>query len=422
MPLIAHVDMDSFYVAVERRRDPSLVGRPVVVAGRSARGVVASASYEARAFGVKSAMPTAQARSLCPKLIVVEPHGALYSERSREILDILGRLSPVVEPVSIDEAFLDFTGTEKLYGSPLDIAGCVREEVLQATGLSCSVGMASVRHVAKMASRMAKPAGAFWVPPESQGAFLAPLSARDLPGIGPAMQKRLGDLGIHTLGELARRDPKEIARSLGPAAGGLVFRARGEGESTLSPADLIKSIGKETTFESDTREFELLSSALLDICERVASRLRRSSLYARTVTLKLRDSSFKTWSRALTLEAPSQDDRMIFRAVRSVLEKELAVPGKALRLIGVTCSNLDAQREPGQAGLFDAPREIPRAAALGETLDRLRGRFGFDSIRRSAALGAPGGAGPGAAALLGKGALREGLPAGFRGALREAAR
>ncbi len=415
--------MDSFYVSVERRRDPSLAGRPVVVAGRSARGVVASASYEARAFGVKSAMPTAQAKALCPKLIVVEPHGALYSGRSREVFEVLGRLSPVVEPVSIDEAFLDFTGTEKLYGSPLDMAGRVREEVLHATGLSCSVGMASVRHVAKMASRLAKPAGAFWVPPESQGAFLSPLSARELPGIGPSMQKRLSHLGIHTLGELARRDPKEIARSLGPAAAGLVYRARGEGESALSPTDEIKSVGKETTFESDTRDFQFLSSALLDLCERVASRLRRNSLHARTVTLKLRDSSFHTWSRALTLDAPSQDDRALFRAARGVLEKELARPGKPLRLIGVTCSNLDASGEPEQADLFTPPRRSPGGgAALGEALDQLRERFGFDSVRRGAALAVPGRADPGGMALLGKGALRQGLPAGFRGALREAAR
>lgn len=420
MSLIAHVDMDSFFVSVERERDSSLIGRPVAVGGGSRRGVIASASYEAREFGVRSAMPSLQAKERCPDLIIVPPHGSLYSERSREIFTVLERLAPTVEPVSIDEAYLDMTGTERLYGGPDEIAHRIREEILYHTGLSASVGIASVRHVAKMASVRAKPAGTFCVPAGEEARFLADQPLRALPGLGPSAERKLLARGLRTLGQLAACDESQMERSFGAWGRAAVLRARGEGSAELSTHDEVKSVGKEITFYEDTGDRAELEAVLLSMSERIAPRLRRKGLLAKTVTLKLREPSFRTWTRARTLSAPTCEESEIFDAARAILRKELT-GGLQLRLIGVTCGSLCEKPPPEQQSLFGAggaPTPARRSSAeLAGAVDRIRERFGFDALRRAGSLSAKDR--PTQANLTGKGSVREGLPAGFRGALRE---
>ncbi|MEW6776915.1 MAG: DNA polymerase IV [Bdellovibrionota bacterium] len=414
--MIAHVDMDSFYVSVERQEDPSLEGKPVAVGGTGRRGVVASASYEARNFGVKSAMPIAKALALCPELVVVEPHGSLYSERSREVFQILSELAPVVEAVSIDEAFLDLSGTEGIYGPPLAAVDKIRREVLKRTGLSCSIGLARVRHVAKMASRMAKPAGILLIPEGSEEILLAPLPVRKLPGIGPAAELKLFGKGLYTLGDLAKTSPKTLQRDFGKISESLVLRARGEGDEKLSPVDEVKSIGKEITFDHDTRDIQRLESVLLDLSEKVASRLRSQELSARVVTLRLRASDFSTWTRRLTLSSATQNEADLFEAARKLLREEMKKPGLPFRLLGVTASELTpAAGAASQGDLFSARPK--RQASLGKALDKIREKYGFDSLRRGDALTVSEQGG--GEAVTGKGALRSSLPAGFKGALRE---
>lgn len=422
MSLIAHVDMDSFFVSVERERDPSLIGKPVAVGGASRRGVIASASYEAREYGVHSAMPTLQAMKACPELIIVPAHGSLYSERSRQIFSVLEKLSPVVEPVSIDEAYLDMSGTQRLYGEPPQIARRIREEILEKTGLSASVGIASVRHVAKMASVRAKPAGTFCVPPGEEARFLAGMPLRALPGLGPSAEQKLLAMGIRTLGQLAARDPDEMERRLGQWGREVVLRSRGEGSATLSTHDEVKSVGKEITFYEDTGDLDELEAVLLSMAERIASRLRRKELLARTVTLKLREPSFRTWTRARTLEVPTCDEKVIFEIARETLRKELR-GGLELRLLGVTCGGLCGTPPPVQQGLFDAAGRgalepaAEERAELAAAVDKIRERYGFDALRRATTLVAKDR--PTQDNLTGKGSLREEMPAGFRGALRD---
>lgn len=419
MSLLAHVDMDSFYVAVERRRDPSLIGKPVAVGGRPPRGVIASASYEAREFGVRSAMPTGQALERCPELVIVPPDGSRYSARSKEVFGVLRRIAPIVEAVSIDEAYLDLSGTAKLYGTPEETGHMIRREILDATdGLSASVGLGSVRHVAKMASKRAKPAGVFWVPEGTEAAFLAPHDIRALPGLGPSAEGKLRPMGIHTLGDLATRDPELLGRELGPWAREAVLRARGLGSARLEPDDEVKSIGKETTFERDTVDPAELEATLLHLCERVGPRLRRHGLRARTVTLKLRDRDFRTWTRAAS-GMHTADEGEIFARARELLRKELDGKRIPIRLIGVTCSHLSEGEERVQGELFGAtPQAVrsERSEKLNRALDSVRERFGFGALRRARTLDRSESR---EGALTGKGAVRSGLPAGFRGALRE---
>ncbi len=380
-PLIAHVDLDAFFVAVERLLDPSLVGRPVLVGGRSARSVVAAASYETRRYGCRSAMPMRQALELCPEAVVLNGNRQAYSEYSRRVFAIMETLAPVVEQVSIDEAYLDLGGCEGLLGPPLRAAHRIRSEVWNKTGLVISVGLGVNRTVAKIASGLAKPNGILWIPAGSEQWFLAPLNVEMLPGVGPATMSRLHGMGIYTLGDAALRDPGDLERELGSLGPWIHERACGVGSSELVPEQDAKSMGRETTFEKDIRDWRELERVLAELAEDIGSRLRRHGVKARTVTVKIRDGKFRTITRAETLPEPSASDDVITRTAWELFRRHWPT-SRPVRLIGVTCNNLDSGgAKPVQAGLFDVPKD-QRPERLDSTVDILRARFGEKAVLR----------------------------------------
>lgn len=382
-PLIAHVDMDAFFVSVERLLDPSLRGKPVLVGGRSARAVVSAASYEARKFGCRSAMPMRQAIQLCPEAVVLDGNSAAYRDYSHRVFAVLERLAPVVEPVSVDEAYLDLTGCEGLLGPPLAAAHRIHAEILKETGLVASVGLGTNRTIAKIASGLAKPDGLLWVPSGSEAAFLAPMSVDIMPGVGPAARSRLNGAGIFTLGDAARRTPAELERKLGTLGAWIHEKATGHGSAELEPNSESKSMGRETTFERDVKDMAELERVLATLAEDIGSRLRRHGVKARTVTVKIRDGKFRTITRAETLPSPTDTDDRITETARRLFRANWP-RSRPVRLIGVTCSGL-GRETPAQGGLFDPPTDM-KARKIDGTLDQLRARFGGKAVVRGRTL------------------------------------
>jgi DNA polymerase-4 len=381
---ILHADMDAFYAAIEQRDDPSLRGRPVVVGGSSARGVVAAASYEARAFGVHSAMPSAQARELCPQAVFVRGDMRRYARESRRIFEIFRRFSPAVEGLSLDEAFLDVTGTERLFGPPVEVARALRAAVRAETGLAVSVGVAPVKLVAKIASDLAKPDGLLCVAPGEVPGFLAPLPAGRIWGVGPIAQQRLLARGLHTIGELARAPDallREALGSWGPQAARL---ARGEDAREVEPYREPKSYGEENTFERDVSDPRALERAIRSHAEAVAARLRRDGLRAKGVTLKLKlaralgGGRYPLVTRALLLPRASDDGAELARSARELLRR--AAPGEPVRLVGVAATHLEGAGAD-QLELFASGRET--RARLNRALDGIRERFGDAALTRA---------------------------------------
>lgn len=386
--IIVHVDMDSFFVSVERLHDPSLRGVPVVTGGSAAgRGVVSSASYEARAYGVRSAMPMAQALRLCPHLRVVSGGHGRYGEYSRQLRAIFMGFTPLVQMASLDEAYLDLGGTEKLWGPPLAAAEKLREAVLAGTNLPCSLGVASSRMVAKVASGLCKPAALLYVPHGSEESFFAPLPIRRLPGIGPRTAERLQQVGVHTLGQLASIPEPRLRAMFGDHGPELAARARGEDDSPVVPDEAPKSIGAEETLGRDTRDLGEMHALVADLCERVAFRLRQQGFTARTVTLKYRFASFETHTAARSLPEPVCDESLLMAAAFDLLEERVLRRREAVRLLGVTASNLMTGWD--QEDLFDAETRERRKRLLG-AVDRLRGKHGFDALRRGSSKPPPG--------------------------------
>ena len=380
-PLIIHVDMDSFYVSVERLKDPSLIGKPVIVGGTpDGRGVVASASYEARAFGVHSAMPSSQAVRLCPKAIFVRGDFHEYTHYSRRIREILEEFTPVVRMAGQDEGYLEMTGPERLWGAPRKVAQLSRERVLDETRLPCSLGLGATRTIAKIASALCKPRGILWVPGGSEREFLAPLPIRKMPGIGPKSQKRLNELGLKRLGDLVRLGRAEMERLFGVHGGELYDRACGIGGSELSAAEDAKSVGKEVTFERDTTDREFLAGVLSELTEKVASRLRKAGARAATVTLKYRYAGFETHTAARTLASPTADERVLLETALELLEGN-AERGRAVRLIGVTGCNLVWGE--AQVDVRADSEEAERRGRVLDAIDAVRDRHGFSAIRRA---------------------------------------
>jgi DNA polymerase-4 len=383
---ILHADMDAFYAAIEQRDDPELRGRPVVVGGSSARGVVAAASYEARVFGVHSAMPSAQARKLCPEAVFVRGDARKYARESRRIFEIFRRFSPRVEGLSLDEAFLDVSGTERLFGAPLEVARALREAVRAETGLAVSVGVAPVKLVAKIASDLAKPDGLLCVAPSELHEFLAPLPAGRIWGVGPVAQRRLLARGLATIGDLARASDallREVLGSWGPQAARL---ARGEDGREVEPYREPKSYGEENTFERDVSDPGLLERAIRSHAEAVAARLRRDGVRARGVTLKLKlaralgGGRYPLVTRAALLPSASDDGAELSRAARELLAR---APCEPVRLVGVAATHLE-DGAADQLELFSSGgRE--RRARLNRTLDGIRERFGDGALRRAGA-------------------------------------
>ncbi|WP_197041416.1 DNA polymerase IV [Chondromyces apiculatus] len=382
---ILHVDMDAFFASVEVRDDPRLRGKPVLVGGGGRRGVVATASYEARRFGCRSAQPMAQALKLCPEAVVVAPRHGVYVEVSQQVFDVFARFSPLVEGLSIDEAFLDISGTERLLGTPRQVAEALKAEVKATTALTCSVGIASVKFLAKIASGMNKPDGITEIPPGTELAFLTPLPVGALWGVGPRTEQRLEQRGIRTVGDLRRLGEKTLTDWLGAHGQHLYRLSAGLDERAVIPDREAKSISNEDTYAVDVVGVEALRQRLLSQATRVADRLVAEGRKARCVHLKIRDIHFVTESRQCTLPRPVNDHRAIYEAACRLLDS-VETEGRSFRLTGVGVADFDAGSAPVQLGLFDAPREMreireaPRKESLQEVMSAVRKRFGHQAL------------------------------------------
>lgn len=379
---ILHVDMDAFYAGVEILDDPSLAGLPLIIGAPEGRSVVSSASYEARRYGVRSAMPVSQALRLCPHARVVPPHFSRYQEVSRQVMTIFESFTPLVEPLSIDEAFLDVQGVRKLWGSPGEVARRIRSRVADEVGVTCSVGVAATKHVAKMASTLAKPDGLLIVPEAATLAFLTPKSVRAMWGVGPKAAEVLEGRGIRTIGDLRQTPFSVLERALGAAAAQrLSALARGDDPREVNPERIEKSVGHEETFLTDVDDVSFLESELLRLADRVAARLRRAEWETRTVAIKVRFSDFSTVTRSQTLPEPTSVGQRLGEAA----QKLFASIGRddPIRLIGVRAENL-VPAGAGGLGLWDDDEHWRKVESA---LDDARARFGGGTVTRARHLG-----------------------------------
>jgi DNA polymerase IV len=380
--------MDAFFVSVEELYDRSLKGKPVVVGGRpDERGVVSAASYAARKFGIHSAMPLRTAYKLCPQAIFVEGHPARYREYSGRVYDVLRSFSPLVEMASVDEAYLDMTGTGRLYGPPLRAAHLLHERMRAETRLNCSIGIAASRLVAKISSDQAKPNGVLWVIPGMEAEFLAPLDVRKIPGVGKVTEKRLQALGIRKVRDLAPLEEAFLERQFGKWGLALAGKARGLDAGGWFDTEIgeeagPKSISHEHTFAQDTAALAQLESTLARLCEMVGRRLREQGLSARTVQLKLRYADFSTITRAHSIERATQLDIELFEEVRALFRSNWK-PGALVRLLGVHVSSFEERAS--QMELMREARHERWTQALAAA-DRLRDRFGESAVSLAAGL------------------------------------
>ena len=380
---ILHVDMDSFFVSVELLERPELRGKPVVVGGRpDQRGVVSSASYEARKYGIHSAMPLRTAGRLCPHATFIDGHHEKYSEWSDRVASILAKFSPIVEMTSIDEAYLDLGGTERLHGPPLAAADKVLRSITQSTALPCSGGLATTRLVAKVASDQAKPRGLVWVAPGMEARFLAPLPIRKIPGIGEVTERALRALGIENVEELAAHRQEQLEKIFGQWGTALYRKARG-GDSYEFLIDAEpKSISHNHTFAEDTSEVTAMESLLSHLSQKASKRLREAGLSSRTLTLTIRYAGFQTYTRSRTVEEPVRLDADIF-AIFLELFREHRDPARKVRLLGVALSSLFHGAE--QLDLLEADRR-EKLERLTKAADQLRDKFGFGSVQFGSSL------------------------------------
>jgi DNA polymerase IV len=373
---ILHVDMDAFYASVEQRDDPALRDRPVVVGGAGSRGVVAAASYEARRYGIQSAMPVVRARRLCPGIVVVAPDFDRYRRVSREVRDILLSYTPLVEPLALDEAFLDVGGSVRLFGTPLRIAESIREEVRVTVGLTCSVGVAATKFLAKLCSTKAKPDGLLHLAEQETDRFLRPLPVSDLWGAGPKTVERLEQYGFKTVGQVADADVRTLERVVGGAAGRALHRlARGEDDRRVVPHEPAKSVSAEETFTEDVDDPDVLRREVLALCDRVGRRLRASGLAGRTIALKVRFSSFQTVTRSVTLDLPTDRTHDLVTHASTLLEA-LRLERARVRLLGVGVSNLT---EGTGARQLELAADV-RWEDAETTMDELAERYGRDAV------------------------------------------
>ena len=387
MKTYLHVDMDAFFVSVEELFDPSLKGKPVVVGGRAnERGVVSAASYAARKFGVHSAMPLRTAYKLCPQAIFVDGHRERYLEASEKVFAVLKQFSPRVEMASIDEAYLDLTGTERLHGPPLAAAHRLQETIRDATNLNCSIGAAASRLVAKVASDQAKPHGVLWVIPGQEAHFLGPLDVRKIPGVGKVTERNLHDCGIRKVRDLTLLRDAFLEERFGKWGLALAGKARGEDaggwfDGEVGEGGDPKSISHEHTFSLDTADHTALDAMLVRLSEMVARRLRDHRLWTRTVQIKLRYSDFSTFTRATTLDHATQIDTELAEAARSLFHK--AWNGKAIRLLGVYAQLLESGE--GQTSLIGEEKTERWRKTLA-AVDHIRDKYGDTTVSLAAGL------------------------------------
>lgn len=378
---IIHVDMDAFYASVEQRDNPALKGKPLIVGGHPTRGVVLAASYEVRPFGVRSAMPMSRAVRLAPNAVVVPPRFEAYAEASEQVFAIFESVTPLVEPLSLDEAFLDVTASRKLFGEPFQIARHIRERIAKEVSLPASAGIASVKFVAKIASDLAKPNGQKEIPAEETVAFLAKLPVSRLWGVGPKTEAQLAAHGLRTIGDVAARDPAWLERTLGSGGRHLWELSQGIDDREVIPDHQAKSIGAEDTFEADLSGVEALKPHLHSQALRVGRRLRRAGVKSRVVQLKVKFADFEVVTRRTTLDAATDDGQALYRAALQLFER---VPTrKAVRLTGVSAQDLDqpsAGGGGGQIGLFEAPPKPKPVDRLNAALDKIAEKFGQAAV------------------------------------------
>ncbi len=407
--VILHVDMDAFYASVELRRHPELAGKPVAVGGTGRRGVIAAASYEARRYGVRSAMPTVTAQRACPGLVLLAGDHQHYAEVSEQVQAIFATITPLVEPLALDEAFLDVTGSRRRAGSAAALAAELRRRIDAELGLACSVGVAPNKFLAKLASKAAKPVstptgvragpGVVEIRPGEELTFLHPLAVEALWGVGPATLAKLDRLGVRTVGDLAALDRRAVVAALGRAVGDhLHDLAWGRDERPVEPQRVVKSIGHEETFATDRFTADELRVELVRLADGVAGRLRGAGLAARTLTLKVRFAGFDTITRSVTVTTPVDTAHGVVRAVDPLLAAIDPSPG--VRLLGVSAANFTAPHQQLQLGLDATPGRAAAEASgwhdAEQAVDRIRARYGSTAIGAASALeAAPGAAGPG---------------------------
>jgi len=384
--MIIHIDMDAFFASVEQLDNPELSGKCVIVGGETNRGVVAASSYEARKFGVYSAMPIFQARQKCPQGIFVPPRRRRYQGVSKIIMSLLESFSPLVEPVSIDEAFVDITGCEKILGEPLEIGRKIKQKVRETVGLTCSVGIAPLKFLAKIASDMDKPDGLTIIPPEDVPRFIHDLPVRKVPGVGANTEKTLERMGIKTLGDARAYSEKQLLDRLGKFGKRIFELANGIDRSTVKVDRPVKSVSSEETLERDTRDKTLLRRHLLEQSEDVGRQLRRHGLKAKTVTLKVKHSDFKQITRQTTLPRHTFSSEKIYQASVTLLDAyKLTQP---VRLIGVGASDLSAKDHPFQMDLFSQPdKSTDKWEKIDTTVDAIAEKFGKGTIKKAGLTG-----------------------------------
>ena len=375
---IIHLDMDAFYASVEVLDNPELEGKPVIVGGSSDRSVVSAASYEARKYGVHSALSIVVARKRCPVGVFRPVRMARYQEVSRQIMDIFREYTPQVEQISVDEAFLDVSGCSRLFGSVVDIAETIRSRVRDEICLTVSAGIATVKLVAKIASDQNKPDGLTVVPPGQEAEFLAPLSIKRLWGVGKKTIPTLELLGVRTIGDLTRFSLEFLERKFGKQGRHMYYCARGIDNRNVENEQQVKSIGNEETFGSDITDPQEVKKELLRLATKVGARLRSSKVYGRTITLKVKYHDFKVVSRSVTLTRPTNDSKLLYQTVVDLLPKTL-VGIKPVRLVGVSVGKLIEESCPRQLNLFHN-KTISRKE-LNEAIDRINARYGFHTIR-----------------------------------------
>ena len=382
--LILHVDMDAFYASVEVREQPGLAGRPVIVGGSPrGRGVVSAANYEARRFGIHSAMPTARAMRLCPDAVCLPGRMSLYASVSRQIREIFDRYSPLVEPLSLDEAFLDVTESQRLFGTATEIANAIKRAISDELSLVASVGIAPNKFIAKIASDLDKPDGFVEVKPEEVQAFLDPLPVSRVWGVGKATGKELDRLGINTIAQLRQQSEAVLQDRFGKFGTHLWRLANGMDDRPVVSDSEAKSISNETTFDSDISNRDTLRAWLMELTEQVCWRLRQHDLFGRTVQIKLRFADFSTITRSHTLPEATQQTKQVWQAVMALFDKAMQSESRRLRLVGVGVSGLidTAQRPQVQTDMFEQTQDT-RQAQLDEVTDAIKSRFGSSGIRR----------------------------------------